>query len=665
MKSASTIALATVCVLSAIFPLDSALAVTFNVFTDPHVSFPGLAGTIGFTFAGNKFVGSVYGGGTGQLYSTDLSGGSVAVFAPAVALSPGTKEHFVASSLGLGGFPSRHIYVGDGATIVHIKDNGTAASPLLFVTGLSSEVRGILFDAVGTFGYDMLVTTRDGTVYRIKSNGAATILANTGEDTEGLDIAPIGAGFGAFDGQLIVASEVSGTLRAIDANGTVQGLGLTIPWAEELTFVPLNVGTSGNSLEGFYGSNYTPNVIKAAASEFVGYEGDAIVTSEVGLLQGRVTRVHWNSTSASFDTIGVGNFPDYMVGQVPVTAQPEDGLFVTPAVIAGDSIVGVNKDFVNTTGQNANDIEILLSGTRTILRHYDGYPANSFATFEVTYEAPGNTRLHWSNPNNPVLPGQVAHVGFVIPGLQANVIKGVFWTLDGVVTGCARQVNTPHAAWDINPGNLVTYANNCLACESVSLYVGHATVRWYSSHVPLDSLNANLLASTTPLRTDVIPNAPVLLAPGDSASVSIPAAPSNARFAVLSLKVGTSPSLMTGNETTDFIETRLAGTGNVGVEPSPGAPATGIAFLGGSPNPSAGAVRLSFRADACGEIGVTITDVSGRMVRRWSGVQVESRGTSLTWNGVDDAGHRVRSGVYFVIASGNCGKASGRVLLTR
>jgi hypothetical protein len=528
-------------------------------------------------------------------------------------------------------------------------------------------VRGILFDAVGSFGNDMLVTTAVGTIYRIKSDGSGTDtpLADIGEDTEGLDIAPPGANFGSFDGQLIVASEGSGTLHAVDASGTVTLLPLTIPSAEQLTFVPLNVGVLGNPVEGFYGCNYWPNVIKAAAVDFVGNEGDAIVTSEVGPGQGRVTRVHWDAGTASFDTIGVGNFPDYVELGLPKTAQPEDGLFVSAAIIAGDSTVGVNKDFWNTTGQNANDIEILLRGTHPVLQHYDGYPANRFATFTVTYEAPGNTRLHWSNPNFPVLPNQVAHVGFIIPGSKSDVILGVFWTLDGIVTGCARQVNTPHAAWGINPGNLVTYANNCLACESVPLYAGNATVRWYSASVPLDSLNAVSLVHTTPLRTDVIPDAPVLLAPGDSASVAIPAGPAGARFAVLSLKVGTTPGLSAGNETDDFIETRVVSTSTLGVGPQSGTAPTGLAFLGSSPNPSTGAVRLRFASRGCGEAGVSITDVSGRLIRRWSKVPVESQGSVLDWNGKDVAGHRVRSGVYFVTFSGTCGSASGTILMVR
>lgn len=302
--------------LMAFSPVQSA-AVVLNPFTDPHPLLGG--GTIGFTYAGNKFVGSVQADGAGNvLYSTDLTGGNVQLFAPTVNIPSGSpsSEHFVASSLGQGGFPSRNIYVAAGNDIIHI-DNAGATGGSFLTSPLASPIRGILFDAIGTFGHEMLVTTSGGQVYRVNSAGNPSLLASVGEDTEGLDIAPLGAGFGAFDGQLIVASEGSGLIRAISTTGVVTPL-TTVSSAEELTFVPLNLGVSGDPVEGFYGANYTPNVLKGAASEFTGFLGDAIVTGETSHL---VNRIHWNGSS--FDVSTIGNFPN----------QPEDGIFVTAAII--------------------------------------------------------------------------------------------------------------------------------------------------------------------------------------------------------------------------------------------------------------------------------------------------------------------------------------------
>lgn len=297
----------------------SAAPLNFSVFTDPHPTMS--AGTIGFAYAGNKFVGSVQQDGTGALYSTDLNGGNVQVFAPTVSLATNAaSEHYVASSLGLGGFASRDIYVANGNGVMHITNDGSSSNS--FVSGLSGDVRGILFDPVGSFSHDMLITTNSGNVYRVNSSGSASLLASIGADTEGLDIAP--AGFGNVAGQLVVASEGTGQINAIDTAGNITNLGVTISGGpEELTFVPLNLGSSGNPVEGFYGSNYTQNVLKADASEFTGYLGDAIVTSEYSH---QVWRIHWNGQS--FDVTEIGNFPN----------QPEDGIFVTADIIRGGSV---------------------------------------------------------------------------------------------------------------------------------------------------------------------------------------------------------------------------------------------------------------------------------------------------------------------------------------
>ncbi len=186
-------------------------AITFNTFTSPPGSMTA-GNTVGFAYAGNKFVGSIYVNGTGSLYSTDLAGGNAQPFAPSVSLTgTSSAEHFVSASFGLGGFPNGDIYAANGSSITHITNNG--ASSNIFVSGLGGEVRGITFDQVGTFANDMLVTTTAGNVYKVTSSASASLLANVGEDVEGLDVAPLGNNFATFDGQLIVASEGSGMLR--------------------------------------------------------------------------------------------------------------------------------------------------------------------------------------------------------------------------------------------------------------------------------------------------------------------------------------------------------------------------------------------------------------------------------------------------------------------
>lgn len=283
--------------------------------------------TIGFAYAGNKFVGSVYfGANNNQLYQTDLSGNNVAPFGTPIPGAGG--EIYVTSSLGLGGFGLRDVFASQGNGVYRFNNDGTGGAN--FLGGLVGNVRGIAFDPYGAYNNDMLVTTDAGRVYRVNSSGVASQIANLGVDTEGLDFAPQQFG-NVLAHTLVVASEGNGHLSAISSTGVVFDLGVVIPGAVEmLSFVPLTLGNSGNPLEGFYAASYPNNIVHAGASEFTPYLGDAIVTTESAQ---RVIHVHWNGSS--FVATDIGAFP----------GQPEDGVFVTADIL--DPGCGVT----NTCGQ--------------------------------------------------------------------------------------------------------------------------------------------------------------------------------------------------------------------------------------------------------------------------------------------------------------------------
>lgn len=290
---------------------DSAVAtVIFNPFVTSTGGQP-----IGFAYGGNKFVGSNY--FNNQLYQTALNGSGIASFGAPLPISSGAiGEVYVSSSLGLGGFGSRDVFAGSQSLGTVYKFNNDGTGQGVFASGLAGGVRSIAFDPYGLYGNNMIVATNLGNIYQINSAGIATLLANTGEDTEGLSFAP--QAFGSVPaGTLVVASEGSGSLRAITPGGAVS-LVTSIGSAEMVSFVPLNLGISGSSLEGFYAANFSVNVIKAAAGDFSSYLGDMIVTGE-GTHQ--VWDVHWNGSS--YASTLLGNFPN----------QPEDGIFVTAAIL--------------------------------------------------------------------------------------------------------------------------------------------------------------------------------------------------------------------------------------------------------------------------------------------------------------------------------------------
>jgi hypothetical protein len=295
----------------------AALAGPFSTFVSSSdlQTVEGQTNTIAFNYAGDKFVGSVYFGTDNlQLYSTNLTGGNVQQFGS--PLPTGSGEVVLAAGLGQAGFTKGDIYASGNNNIYHYAGTGGAAS-LFGSTPDGSGVRQIFFDPGSSFGGNMLVSTTSGNIYKFNSSGVATLVRSVGEDTEGLDIAS--SAWGKYAGYLMVSSEGSGQLRLISPNGSiVRNTGLTIPLAETVSFVPLNLGVSGNPVEGFYVANYPVNVQKAGPSAFTGMLGDAIVTSEDGS-NARIWDVKYDTVTDTFSASVFANLPN----------QSEDGIFVT------------------------------------------------------------------------------------------------------------------------------------------------------------------------------------------------------------------------------------------------------------------------------------------------------------------------------------------------
>lgn len=316
MKMLSAI-ISTTCVLLT----GSASALTFNSFVTSSELSGVVASSeaIGFSYAGNKFVGSVY--WKNQLYQTDLAGNNAQAFgAPLPIASGDAGEIYVSSSLGLGGFASRSIFAGSqsyGTVWTYAQNATTVTAATQFVTGLVGGVRSIAFDPYGIYGGNMIVATSAGRIYRVDGAGVAIELANIGVDTEGLDFMP--QAFGTHPaGTLVVLSEGDGRVRAISPTGTVTDLGLQFISPEMLSFVPLDFALTLDPLAGFYAARFPTEVVKASASEFAAYAGQAIVTEET------THELYAISYSGgSFQKTWIGNFG----------GQPEDGIFVTAAIL--------------------------------------------------------------------------------------------------------------------------------------------------------------------------------------------------------------------------------------------------------------------------------------------------------------------------------------------
>jgi hypothetical protein len=74
----------------------------------------------------------------------------------------------------------------------------------------------------------------------------------------------------------------------------------------------------------------------------------------------------------------------------------------------------------------------------------------------------------------------------------------------------------------------------------------------------------------------------------------------------------------------------------------------GLQFLSPSPHPTRGGVLLRFRVPTAGNVRLVVVDLAGRTVRRLSEESVNAGLNERFWDGRDDRGHPVGSGVYLV-----------------
>src|SRR6185437_2466631 len=114
------------------------------------------------------------------------------------------------------------------------------ARPFIVFATLDGVVRSLRFDTVGTFGYEMVVTTEAGSVYRIDKSGRTTKLANFNEDLKAMDLVAFGPEYGPFAGQLIVVSRFLGKVRSVSSSGAVSEVVASreFPGAEALFILP-------------------------------------------------------------------------------------------------------------------------------------------------------------------------------------------------------------------------------------------------------------------------------------------------------------------------------------------------------------------------------------------------------------------------------------------
>lgn len=113
----------------------------------------------------------------------------------------------------------------------------------------------------------------------------------------------------------------------------------------------------------------------------------------------------------------------------------------------------------------------------------------------------------------------------------------------------------------------------------------------------------------------------------------------------------------------DLAVTRLVNGGTVSVPDGPGALATSLGAP--APNPTRGEVRLDVVVVRAGAVDLAVFDVLGRRIRTLASGDAPAGRTGVTWDGRDDAGAPVPSGVYVVRLTASDAVATRPVVVAR
>jgi hypothetical protein len=102
-----------------------------------------------------------------------------------------------------------------------------------------------------------------------------------------------------------------------------------------------------------------------------------------------------------------------------------------------------------------------------------------------------------------------------------------------------------------------------------------------------------------------------------------------------------------------------------GIKEGRGTPNAESRTLTATPNPSRGGVLIRCAGSFAGHVRVAISDASGRVVRRLATTDVEHGAQNVVWDGSDERGQRLPSGVYLIRVEGNGPSATYVVLIVR
>lgn len=249
------------------------------------------------------------------------SAGNTTVFATLPPREPGCLEDDLHFSSGMGAWAPGYVYATQGTYIYRISPDGTSVSQFAMIP---TAVSGLVFDKIGSFGYDMLVTGGYA-VYRVTPAGTVTQVGYFVERVNGPDVAPMT--FGPYAGYLFVGSSTGGVMAMAPTGGS----GVVVPFATagRVHFVPDNLGALDGTGLSFFTAIRPGGIMAYPQTDFAGLAGSALVASQTGL---GIELLSWDGTQYVMAPFCNGPFnhdkSDFVDGDqplaIPLDVMPRD-----------------------------------------------------------------------------------------------------------------------------------------------------------------------------------------------------------------------------------------------------------------------------------------------------------------------------------------------------
>jgi hypothetical protein len=373
---------------------------------------------------------------------------------------------------------------------------------------------------------------------------------------------------------------------------------------------------------------YLPEHLTACANESA--SGNIVICN----ISNADMPVTWNLISPNFSPLGC-------TAPNPTSFSPSSGSITVPANDCVTIPFTVTASSVIPAGQaGCYQLKVIAGDTYVC------------ETFGKLWGKPD--RFCWQRVSTAMTRSMVDTVRFTIAN-TGGTVDTAYYSIGTVVpaTGAPDSVVRLNGAL---PGTPVLGAVPVAASSSENVAVTFE----FSKYLPLETREV-VLYRRDPVTSALVPAASAIVQSVAAIVPHVHDCNTNGIADSVDIAHGTSID-SNGNGVPDECENASCGFTAVG--PDAGGAAR-MRFLGGAPNPSRGAMRLSLSSGGCASVELSVADVAGRVVRRWSLSTSASQVTHVEWNGADDSGQRLSAGVYFVKLRGACGSSGGMVVLAR